>query len=45
MLTLYVTPVFYLYMEDFRHWLARLRRPRTAQASWEGHEPAEAPGE
>ena len=45
MLTLYVTPVFYLYMEDFRHWLARLRRPRAAQASWDGHEPAEAPGE
>jgi HAE1 family hydrophobic/amphiphilic exporter-1 len=45
LLTLYVTPVFYLYMEDFRHWLARLRRAPSAEASWDGQEPAQAPGE
>jgi HAE1 family hydrophobic/amphiphilic exporter-1 len=27
LLTLYVTPVFYLYLERFREWAARLRRP------------------
>jgi HAE1 family hydrophobic/amphiphilic exporter-1 len=42
MLTLYVTPVFYLYMEDFRHWLGRFRRRQGIEA-WREHEPA--PGE
>jgi HAE1 family hydrophobic/amphiphilic exporter-1 len=45
LLTLYVTPVFYLYMDEFRLWLARLRRPRSAEASWDGREAAEVPGE
>jgi hydrophobic/amphiphilic exporter-1 (mainly G- bacteria), HAE1 family len=31
LLTLYVTPVFYLYLEGFREWLSRSRRrPETA---------------
>jgi hypothetical protein len=25
--TLYVTPVFYLYLEQFREWLGRFRKP------------------
>jgi len=47
MLTLYVTPVFYLYMEDLRLWLGRIgRRPAapTPAVAWTG-EPTEAPGE
>ena len=27
LLTLYVTPVFYIYLERFREWLGRSRRP------------------
>jgi HAE1 family hydrophobic/amphiphilic exporter-1 len=47
LLTLYVTPVFYLYMEDFRHWVARLRRRAAAPGgeAWVGTAHAESPGE
>jgi HAE1 family hydrophobic/amphiphilic exporter-1 len=27
-LTLYITPVIYLYMEKFRHWIGRQHTPR-----------------
>ncbi len=32
-LTLYVTPIFYIYMEHFQDWLARRRSPRKAAAA------------
>ena len=32
-LTLYVTPVFYVYMEHMQDWLKRRRRPRTPRRS------------
>ncbi len=31
LLTLYVTPVFYLYLESFREWLGRSRKPPQAE--------------
>ena len=32
LLTLYITPVFYTYMEGFQHWLGRFRRKKKAAA-------------
>jgi HAE1 family hydrophobic/amphiphilic exporter-1 len=50
MLTLYVTPVFYVYMEEFQEWLARRRKARKARRRAPGKpappaapEPAEEP--
>jgi hypothetical protein len=31
MLTLYITPVIYLYLDRFTHWLARRRGPAPAR--------------
>ncbi len=33
MLTLYITPVFYIYMESFQHWLRSKRRGKTLRRS------------
>jgi hydrophobic/amphiphilic exporter-1 (mainly G- bacteria), HAE1 family len=41
LLTLYITPVFYVYMESFQNWLRRRREPRRAVE--EGFAPEAAP--
>jgi len=43
MLTLYITPVFYIYLEDFQQWMrARSRKSRTDEAATEPREPVMA---
>jgi hypothetical protein len=42
MLTLFVTPVFYLYMESFRAWVGRLSRHRERAAAQPQHAGAPA---
>jgi hypothetical protein len=32
LLTLYITPVFYTYMEGLQHWLGRFRRKKKVTA-------------
>jgi HAE1 family hydrophobic/amphiphilic exporter-1 len=41
LLTLYITPVFYIYMESFQNWLSSFRRPKVVSAGRDSfeHEP------
>ncbi len=41
LLTLFVTPVFYLYVDQFSRWLARRRRPASGMADPSGQEQGE----
>ncbi|HET7205329.1 MAG TPA: efflux RND transporter permease subunit [Terriglobales bacterium] len=40
LLTLYITPVFYIYMESFHNWLTSLRKPKTVAEETFAGEPA-----
>ena len=42
LLTLYITPVYYVYIENTRMWLARRRRPVHANVEERGAAPAAA---
>jgi HAE1 family hydrophobic/amphiphilic exporter-1 len=43
LLTLYITPVYYVYIEDARMWLGRRRSAPVPESRLEGHAPARLP--